>query len=40
MGEVQFGGYNGYPQIFHEEVFHFSDIATYTHGQAYAEVRR
>ena len=32
-GEVQFGGYNGYPQIFHEEVFHFSDIATYTHGK-------
>jgi len=32
-GEVQFGGYNGYPQIFHEEVFHFSDIATYTHGR-------
>jgi hypothetical protein len=33
MGEIQFGGYNGYPQIFHEEVFHFSDIATYTHGK-------
>ncbi len=33
MGEVQFGGYNGYPQIFHEEVFHFSDMATYTHGR-------
>ena len=32
-GEIQFGGYNGYPQIFHEEVFHFSDIATYTHGR-------
>jgi hypothetical protein len=32
-GEVQYGGYNGYPQIFHEEVFHFSDIATYTHGK-------
>src|ERR1019366_8853394 len=24
---------NGYPQIFHEEVFHFSDIATYTRGK-------
>ena len=33
MGEVQFGGYNGYPQIFHEEVFHFSDLATYTHAK-------
>jgi len=32
-GEVQFGGYNGYPQLFHEEVFHFSDIVTYTHGR-------
>ena len=32
-GEVDFGGYEGYPQIFHEEVFHFSDIATWTHGK-------
>jgi len=32
-GEIQFGGYQGYPQIFHEEVFHFSDIVTYTHGR-------
>ncbi len=32
-GEVNFGGYNGYPQIFHEEVFHFSDILTWIHGR-------
>jgi len=32
-GEIEFGGYNGYPQIFHEEVFHFSDLVTYTHGK-------
>jgi len=32
-GEVQFGAYNGYPQLFHEEVFHFSDIVTYSHGR-------
>jgi hypothetical protein len=32
-GEIQFGGYQGYPQIFHEEVFHFSDIVTYTRGK-------
>ncbi len=32
-GEVQFGGYNGYPQIFHEEVFHFSDMVTWTRGK-------
>ncbi len=32
-GEVDFGGYSGYPQIFHEEVFHFADIVTVTHGK-------
>lgn len=32
-GEVDFGGYSGYPQIFHEEVFHFADIVTISHGK-------
>ena len=32
-GEVNFGSYNGYPQIFHEEEFQFSDIATISHGK-------
>ncbi len=32
-GEVDFGGYNGYPQIFHEEVFHFADIVTWSRGR-------
>jgi hypothetical protein len=31
--EVNFGGYNGYPQFFHEEVFSFSDIVTMTRGK-------
>ncbi len=32
-GEVQFGNYNGYPQIFHEEVFHYADMVTVSHGK-------
>src|SRR2546425_10433513 len=32
-GEVQFGNYAGYPQIFHEEVFHYSDILTISRGK-------
>ncbi len=32
-GEVQFGSYNGYPQIFHEEVYQFSDMVTISHGK-------
>ncbi len=32
-GEVQFGNYNGYPQIFHEEVFHFADMVTLSRGK-------
>src|SRR5712692_584373 len=32
-GEIQFGNYNGYPQIFHEEVFHFSDLVSVTRGK-------
>ena len=32
-GEVQFGNYSGYPQIFHEEVFHYSDMVTMSHGK-------
>ena len=32
-GEVDFGNYSGYPQIFHEEVFHFSDMVTISHGK-------
>src|SRR2546425_883889 len=32
-GEVNFGGYNGYPQLFHEEVFQFSDMVTVSHGK-------
>lgn len=32
-GEVEFGNYAGYPQLFHEEVFHYSDIATLSHGK-------
>jgi hypothetical protein len=32
-GEVEFGNYNGYPQIFHEEVFHYADMVTVSHGK-------
>ena len=32
-GEVQFGNYNGYPQLFHEEVFQYADLVTVTHGK-------
>ena len=32
-GEVDFGAYSGYPQIFHEEVFHFADMVTISHGK-------
>ncbi len=32
-GEVDFGNYSGYPQIFHEEVFHFADMVTISHGK-------
>jgi hypothetical protein len=32
-GEVNFGNYNGYPQIFHEEEFQYSDLATISHGK-------
>src|SRR3989454_2317216 len=32
-GEVEFGNYAGYPQIFHEEIFHFSDMVSVTHGR-------
>jgi hypothetical protein len=32
-GEIQFGNYNGYPQIFHEEVFHFADLVSVTRGK-------
>jgi len=32
-GEVDFGNYEGYPQIFHEEVFHFADMVTISHGK-------
>jgi hypothetical protein len=32
-GEVNFGGYNGYPQLFHEEQFQFSDMVTISHGK-------
>ena len=32
-GEVQFGSYNGYPQLFHEEIFQFSDMVTISRGK-------
>ena len=32
-GEVEFGNYSGYPQLFHEEVFQYSDIVSVTHGK-------
>jgi Carboxypeptidase regulatory-like domain len=32
-GEVDFGNYSGYPQIFHEEVFQYSDLVTISHGK-------
>jgi hypothetical protein len=32
-GEVQFGSYNGYPQLFHENIFHYSDMVTISHGK-------
>ncbi|PYV26020.1 MAG: hypothetical protein DMG24_08015, partial [Acidobacteria bacterium] len=32
-GEVEFGNYAGYPQVFHEEVFQYSDIVTLTHNK-------
>jgi Carboxypeptidase regulatory-like domain/TonB dependent receptor-like, beta-barrel len=32
-GEVEFGNYNGYPQIFHEEVFQYKDMVTISHGK-------
>jgi len=32
-GEVDFGNYAGYPQIFHEEVFQYADLVTVSHGK-------
>jgi hypothetical protein len=32
-GEVNFGNYNGYPQLFHEEEFQYSDLVTLSHGK-------
>ena len=32
-GEVNFGNYSGYPQIFHEEVFQYADLVTVSHGK-------
>lgn len=32
-GEIEFGNYAGYPQIFHEQVFHFADLVTISHGK-------
>ncbi len=32
-GEVDFGNYNGYPQIFHEEEFQYSDMVTISRGK-------
>ena len=32
-GEVEFGNYSGYPQIFHEEEFQYSDLVTINHGK-------
>ncbi len=32
-GEVDFGNYSGYPQIFHEEEFQYSDLVTISHGK-------
>jgi len=32
-GEVEFGNYSGYPQFFHENVFHFADLVTVSHGK-------
>lgn len=32
-GEVNFGGYNGYPQLFHEEQFQFSDMVIVSRGK-------
>jgi carboxypeptidase family protein/TonB-dependent receptor-like protein len=32
-GEVEFGNYAGYPQIFHEEVFQYADIVSISRGK-------
>jgi hypothetical protein len=32
-GEVDFGNYAGYPQIFHEEVFQYADLVSVSHGK-------
>ena len=32
-GEVDFGNYSGYPQIFHEEVYQYADLVTISHGK-------
>lgn len=32
-GEVQFGAYNGYPQIFHETSYQLTDMVTVTRGK-------
>lgn len=32
-GEVDFGNYSGYPQIFHEDEFQYSDLVSISHGK-------
>jgi len=32
-GEVEFGNYSGYPQIFHEEEFQYADMVSMTRGK-------
>lgn len=32
-GEVEFGNYNGYPQVFHEDIFQYADMVTISHGK-------
>jgi hypothetical protein len=32
-GEVDFGNYSGYPQIFHEEEFQYADLVSISHGK-------
>ena len=43
-GTARFGAYNGYPQSFHENVFHYSDVVSISKGshgiKAGVEVRR
>ena len=32
-GTVGFGAYNGYPQIFHENIYNYVDLISISHGK-------